>query len=482
MGSGRVNALELALREHPDVADVHVEPALSSASSDHLVAMIVPAQAGPITGEREHVQRWRDVYDSLYAGSATTGATVFNTAGWRRRSDRQPIPEQDMRGWMCDTVERILADTPSDVLEVGCGTGLLLFPTAPSCRRYLATDVSATAIDLLDSVIARQRSAGRWSANVELACSPAHEVAQAAAGSSFDTAIINSVVQHFPGVGYFERTLAALLGVIRRPGRIYIGDVRNLRLLTTFHLAAALARAQPDVTLDELRERVRRATAAETELLLSPEYFLALPQRFPAIRHVEVQLKRGRYLDELRLFRYEVILHLGDVETIPPELQLCWSPAFDGATLQHLLERQRPRTLQLCAVPNRSLAAHCLRVDVLHGGLLDRAEQLTSIGLESAASGPGLEPSAVIHSARLLGYNAEIHCSADGNPRRFDAVLRDSSRRGPLPALPATTPPPLTKASVSQTQSPATLESYLGRRFPSQELPSCVVIGPRLCG
>lgn len=485
----RLDSLELALREHPAVADAHVEPALSASASDRLTALIVPARAGSNEAEREHVKRWSDVYDSLYAGSTGTYEATFNTAGWRSRSDRKPIAESDMRAWARDTVERILADAPATVLEVGCGTGLLLFPTAPFCRRYLGTDASATAIDILRPVLARERVTSPWAANVELAHCPAHEIARATHGRAFDTVILNSVVQHFPSVEYFEQALAVLLGVTERPGRIYIGDIRNLRLLTTFHVATALSRARPYATLEELRERVRRGTAAETELLLSPEYFLTLQHRFPDIRHVEIQLKRGRYLDELSLFRYEVVLHLGDVRTVPLELQLCWSPEMDCAFLQRLLVRHRPPTLHVRAVPNRSLDACCLRADALRYGHIGRAQELESIGLESNSSSapdPGLEPSAVVRSGRAFGYSVEIHRAADGNPRRFDAVFRNTSPRGPLPLLPATTPPALAKATMAQTAPPSmehlgeVLRSYLERRFPEQAPPSCLFIAPRL--
>ena len=42
-----------------------------------------------------------------------------------------------MEEWRQDTVRRILALAPESVLEIGCGTGLLLGQIAPRCPRYV---------------------------------------------------------------------------------------------------------------------------------------------------------------------------------------------------------------------------------------------------------------------------------------------------------------------------------------------------------
>ncbi|MCE0445929.1 class I SAM-dependent methyltransferase [Streptomyces tricolor] len=54
-----------------------------------------------------------------------------------------------MRAWVEETVARIGALRPRRVLEIGCGTGLLLFRIAPGCALYHGTDVSAEAVDRL---------------------------------------------------------------------------------------------------------------------------------------------------------------------------------------------------------------------------------------------------------------------------------------------------------------------------------------------
>src|SRR6185436_1377014 len=51
--------------------------------------------------------------------------------------------------------------------------------------------------------------------------------------------------------------------------------------------------------------------AQEQELVVDPAFFTALQAQLPQISHVEIQLKRGRHLNELTRFRYDVTLYVG---------------------------------------------------------------------------------------------------------------------------------------------------------------------------
>ncbi|MHC5863455.1 hypothetical protein, partial [Nostoc sp.] len=93
-------------------------------------------------------------------------------------------------------------------------------------------------------------------------------------------------------------------------GFIFIGDVRSLPLLQAFHASVQLYQAEPSLTCLELQQRIQRQIFQETELVIDPAFFTAIKQRFPQINHVQIQLIRGKYHNELTEFRYNVILHI----------------------------------------------------------------------------------------------------------------------------------------------------------------------------
>ncbi|MDY7007216.1 MAG: class I SAM-dependent methyltransferase [Cyanobacteriota bacterium] len=102
-----------------------------------------------------------------------------------------------MREWVEHTVERILSLQPQRLLEIGCGTGLLLFRIASQCQHYYATDLSGEAISYLE----RQIGNSELASSVVLRQTPADGLGEIV-NEPFDTAISNSVIQFFPSIEY----------------------------------------------------------------------------------------------------------------------------------------------------------------------------------------------------------------------------------------------------------------------------------------
>ena len=120
-----------------------------------------------------------------------------------------------MREWVEGTVRRVasLAHQPR-VLEVGSGSGLLMWRLAAGSAHYVATDFSAAAVDRLARLLADDVLCD----SVTTVCLPAHELSSASLGDAlpaggFDLAVVNSVVQYFPGPR-----------VCRGRGRLSAGD------------------------------------------------------------------------------------------------------------------------------------------------------------------------------------------------------------------------------------------------------------------
>jgi len=222
------------------------------------------------------------------------------------------------------------------VLEVGCGTGLLLTRLAASCAQYVGVDFSATVLDQLSRYLARRPGLE----HVSLQQAMAHELSFVADDSG-DLGILNSVVQYFPDVDYLLQVLAEAVRVTAPGGHIFIGDVRSLPLLGAYHASVQLYKALDEMSLEELRRRTHQAQRNEKELALDPVLFEELGQRWDKIGRVHKRLKPGAYDNELSRFRYDVLLELGNKEAlVEPPSWVSWDEAGEWrAALAQALTR-----------------------------------------------------------------------------------------------------------------------------------------------
>ncbi|PJM91998.1 non-ribosomal peptide synthetase [Streptomyces sp. CB01373] len=342
--------VEAALAEHPAVARAAV-----LAQDERLVGYVVPHQdeARDSGLEADHVGEWQDIYDAL---PITPEEADFgqNFVGWNSSYDASPIPipVEQMREWRDTTVARILALRPRRVLEVGVGTGLLLSQVAPHCETYWATDFSATAVDALTAQVARQDDLAE---RVVLQTRAAHDTDGLPAGR-FDTIVINSVVQYFPSAEYLADVIGKLMRLLAPGGTLFVGDVRNLRLLRALATAVQLHRTGADGDLAAVRRTVEQAVRVEKELLVDPDFFTVLRERGTDIGAVAVEVKRGRHHNELTRYRYDVTLHKPPVGPVVPSrsVELAWGRQVAGLDeLRELLARPHVDVLRITGVPNR---------------------------------------------------------------------------------------------------------------------------------
>ncbi len=351
--------IEAVLGAHPGVRESVVVARTESSAEVRLTAYVVASRTGgpgdSASGATDGP--WRTVWDETYR-EAQPDDVSFNVAGWRSSFDGEPIAPEEMREWVEATTARIVATAqrasaagaPDRILEIGCGTGLLLFRLAPRCERYVGVDFSMSALDYVRSHLEEQGIH-----NVELECLAADALGDLASSGPFGTVILNSVVQYFPDVAYLQRVLRLAWERVAPGGALVVGDVRSLAHLRAFHAAVELARAPADAPLRELSARVDKRVADERELVVDAGLFEALGRHWGNLAEVSVDLKQGRAHNEMNCFRFDVVLRKSGGGAAPTRRPIvrevaapepCTEPA-----LQALL-REEPASLRVVGVPN----------------------------------------------------------------------------------------------------------------------------------
>jgi amino acid adenylation domain-containing protein len=212
----------------------------------------------------------------------------------------QPFAESEVREY----VERVaeLAEpflgAGRRVLEVGCGSGLIMFELAPRASLYVGLDPSdATQAQNL------KRVAEEGSDRIKLATGFADEIDTMFEPESFDLILMASTAQFFPGPNYFEAVLEKSLKLLAPGGRILLCDLMDARRKQEF--GESLQEFQ------RLNPQARTRTQLDGELYFDEAYFCDLKATLPDLCDVQALHREQGFGNELG-YRFDVILQKDD--------------------------------------------------------------------------------------------------------------------------------------------------------------------------
>ena len=453
--------VETAITSHGDVSS-----AVVVGGEEQLVAYCLrqpdrgadPSEEQQSAALAEWAGAWNRAYETVVEDAS------FNLAGWRSSYDDLPFSAGEMRDWQMSSVNRILSFSPERVFEIGSGSGLMLFSLAPHTRAYHAVDASRRAVELtrehlvsLPQVTCEHR--------------PAHELPEVPEGA-FDTVVINSVAQYFPSIDYLTSVLEWATNAASG-GRVFVGDVRDLSQLKTFHTDVTDFRGSGDTTPEELARRAEHAMRADRELAISADFFANLPSLFPRITRVDITLRDGHHVNEMSRYRYDVTLHVG--QSADPSTHVTQrdyqDETFELSALRAELAAANGTPLRLTGIPNGRLSEVHRRV-------------AAALGEASGTRNSWVDPGELQTIAGEVGLKVSLLPSSSGDPWSLDALFW---REGENPDLSLHPAQPMDRASLSgyanvpsageraKADLGRTLRPWLAERLPGYMVPSFFV-------
>ncbi|KAL8673562.1 MAG: hypothetical protein Q9168_002016 [Polycauliona sp. 1 TL-2023] len=265
--------------------------------------------------EAQQIQLWETVFDrGTYTGISNNihpEAVGRDFTGWVSAYDGAPLDHSDMDEWLDDTVATLLSCNSSDslnVLELGTGSGMMLFSIAKSLQSYLGLEPSRAAVDFVNATASSMPELANKVQVHQGTATDLHVLGSA----SPSVVVINSVAQYFPSRDYLLEVVQSILR-LDSVHTIFFGDIRSYALQKEFLISRALHKLEEKASKDDVQEKMMEMAQAELELLTDPGFFTSLQDQFPdLIEHVEILPKKMRANNELSCYRYTAILHVRD--------------------------------------------------------------------------------------------------------------------------------------------------------------------------
>ncbi|OAQ61656.2 HC-toxin synthetase [Pochonia chlamydosporia 170] len=387
------------------------------------------------TFEDDQVGGWGDLFNAdkyLILDDTEKSKLGRDFTAWTSMYDGQNIDPVEMNEWLDDTIATIRdGGQPGDVLEIGSGSGMILFNMAEGLTSYIGLDPAQRAVDFVNAMIP---TIPGLVDKVRVELGTATDTRKLREFKFPNLVIINSVAQYFPSLDYLSSVVEDLLN-LDGTERLFFGDIRSFALYREFQVSTALHRMGNSASASEVLGQMAQVERSEEELLIDPSFFTALADRYPdSVEHVEIIPKRMKATNELSCYRYSAVVHLkqqGRQVQIRDVPEADWidfmAQELDYQLLLKILQshsRDSSAIIAVSNIPHSKTILERWAVDVLDGGnASELQDNWYSLASEKAKSCPSLSAIDLVELSKISGFRVEI------------SWARQRSQRGGLDAI-----------------------------------------------
>lgn len=464
--------IETALLEYNGIKQSVVVVKNQGENHQYLVAYYIKDQLLNQNNAKEYVNNWESLYQSYY-DNLDIHNYKSNINIWTSSYTEQAIPKEDMLEWVEETVKRVKELNPKVILEIGSGSGLILFNIIDNCDYYYATDFSENVVQYTKKVI----NHFDYQNKIKAICCSAETLPFRQIKQPYDTVILNSVVLHFPDTGYLEKVINNTISHMAPCGQIFIGDVIDYRLLRSFHYSIQHYKKNKVDKKD-----IEYLIARYKDLSFSPAYFLLLKESHPHIADIEIMPKYGDANHEMNNYRYDVVLHIRkktnehqkNLESSSDKLYIQENQFISTNNLIEYLEKEKYQEYIFLRYPNKRILKDYREVNLLYGNFLDDCqEQVESV----------LSISDITHLANQKGFKAKFFLDVKDPLYFYIALFKNDKRKiycdySPYASMFQTilTNNPLKNQGFADDDFGHKLKEYLKGKLPSYMVPNHYIL------
>ncbi|EGN97660.1 hypothetical protein SERLA73DRAFT_161607 [Serpula lacrymans var. lacrymans S7.3] len=474
---GEIEAVLCAGSDNIDQAAVVVT------ESDQLVAYVVQkddADPQKPSEQAEDSVRLREIFYAEHFESINPALVGADFTGWVSMYDGVPIPRMEMQDWLSDTLRGIQVEQNDSVLEIGCGTGMILFSLESRCQEYYAMDMLGSVLAYVQAQLTERGLQDK----VTLLQGKADELDQLLPSEKrFNLIILNSVVQYFPSADYLENVLRICANKLHEGGRIFLGDIRHLGVDKHHDLARVLhCDPSPELPTSEIRDRLAHWQLRQLELKVNPSFFFQLQEKSGSrISHVEILPKMMSTCNELSQFRYQIILHIGKTPILTKPKH--WMKYTNISKLEEALCAEEA-VLAVNGIPNSLVALEQGVLQLMSSSQAPaKASELIAAVTASDQYANALSPCGLAALCARHNYQVDVSFKSLGVDQTMAAVFSRGSSlvKGDFSTIPTHSsltncPTNSAKATSHERDLITRLHNRCRERLPSYMVPHRIII------